>query len=65
MYQAVPRPSHVEEAVAQFEEVVLGVVKLVLLAMGKELRQVVLGALLRDGVCGVDEHVGEETRLPR
>lgn len=56
---------HVEEAVAQFEEVVLGVVKLVLLAIGKELRQVVLGALLGDGVCGVDEHVGEETRLLR
>ena len=39
-------PVHVEEAVAHLKEAVLGVVQLVLFSVGKELGEVVLGALL-------------------
>ena len=45
---------HVQEAVAHLKQLVLGIIKLLLLSMWKKLRQVVLGALLRDSVGRVD-----------
>lgn len=45
---------HIEEAVAHLHESVFGVVEVVLFSMREEQGQVVLGALLGDGVCGID-----------
>ena len=58
-------PIHVQEAVPHLHERVGRVLELGLLAMRKELWEVMFRALLRDGVGRIEEYVGEQARLHR
>lgn len=54
---------HVEKTVAHLEERIFGIVQLFLFAVGKELGEVMLRALLGDGIGGVNKNIRQETRL--
>ena len=54
-----PETVHVKEAIAHLHEWVSRVLEVGFLAVGKQLGEIVLRALFRDGVGRVDEHVGE------
>ena len=55
-----PETVHVKEAVTHLHEWVSRVVEVGFRAVGKQLGEIVLRALFRDGVSRVEEHVGEQ-----